>query len=261
MVDIHSHILPGWDDGSTSMEQSLEMLKIAVESGTTAIVATPHANTEFHFQPDIVNGIFAELKRTVAALPALPIDLHLGCDFHIQFENVQDALANPTKYTIDHGAYLMVELPEVMNFAVIRDILGRLRDEGMITVITHPERNMQLQSNLGELDGWVQSGALLQVTGQSLLGRFGKIAHHCANQLLKDNLVHFIASDAHDTQDRTPNLREAYRWMESKYGKRRAERLFQVNPAALISGAPIEMDDGEITMSSGEDRKWWAFWK
>ena len=254
MVDIHSHILPGWDDGSKSLEESLAMLRIAVESGTRAIVATPHANSDFPFRSDTVNQLFSQLKEAANGI----IDLHLGSDFHIEFENVQDALAHPTKYTIDHGAYLMVELPDVMNVAIIRDILNRLRDAGMVTVITHPERNQQMQTQIAELRRWVEEGALLQVTGQSLLGRFGRSAQQCANALLKEDLVHFIASDAHDTRDRTPDLSGAYRWMQSKFGKERAERLFKTNPADLLRGETVQ---SEADAAGQAQKSWWAFWK
>lgn len=257
MVDIHSHILPGWDDGSRSMAESLEMLRIAVDSGTTDIVATPHANSEFPFQPDVVNRIFSELQAAADGT----IKLHLGCDFHVQFENVQDALRNPTKYTINHGAYLMVELPEVMSLPVIRDILSRLREVGIVPVITHPERNTHLQGlrDSTELARWVEEGTLLQVTGQSLLGRFGNLAQRCAAGLMKGDLVHFIASDAHDAKDRTPRLAEAFGWVESRYGRSRAERLFRLNPAAAVSGSPIErVYAGD---EQNEAKKWWAFWK
>ncbi len=255
MVDIHSHILPGWDDGSRNMEESLEMLRIAVEGGTTDIVATPHANGEFPFQPEAINRIFGELKAAANGM----IRIHLGCDFHVHFENVQDALLNPTKYTINHGNYLMVELPDVMNLQVIREILSRLRDRGTVPIITHPERNMQMQVKPDELKQWVMDGCLMQITGQSLLGRFGNTAQHCCNQLLKEDLVHFVASDAHDTRDRTPRLSEAYEAIESRYGKKRAERLFRLNPAAVVAGQPLfaheRREDGRDT------KQWWAFWK
>lgn len=254
MVDIHSHILPGWDDGAKSMEDSLEMLRIAVESGTTDIVATPHANSEFPFNPEVVNGLFAQLQQAAGGM----IRLHLGCDFHVHFENVQEALANPAKFTINRGPYLMVELPDVMNFQVIREILMRLRDVGVNPVITHPERNMQLQTKPDELQKWVQDGCLMQITGQSLLGRFGNSALQCCNQLLKEDLVHFVASDAHDTKDRTPKLNEAYHLIESRYGKRRAERLFRLNPAAVVAGQPLYIDDRS---EPRQGKSWWKFWR
>src|SRR3954465_1293240 len=96
MVDIHSHILPGLDDGAQSMEESVEMLAIAAASGTTDIVATPHANGEFRFEPERIQRLFQDLsgRKNVS------IRIHLGCDFHLNYDNLLDAINDPAKYTI-----------------------------------------------------------------------------------------------------------------------------------------------------------------
>ena len=252
MVDIHSHILPGLDDGSKSLDESIEMLKIAVAGGTTDIVATPHANMEFRFEPDRIAGRLAELS---AAAP--DIRIHSGCDFHLAFENIQDALQNPAKYTINHKSYLLVEFSDLVIFNTTRDIFGQFLSAGMIPIITHPERNFLLQQRLEELAEWVADGACLQVTAQSLLGRFGRRAKRFSEKLMKLGLVHFVASDAHDTKDRTPDLRQAWGYVVDKYGKDRAERLFVTNPAATLKGEPLPRDQFE---SAREPRKWYRFW-
>lgn len=230
------------------------MLEIAVQSGTTDIVATPHANSEFPFRPEVVQKKFAELKAAANGL----IRLHLGCDFHIQFENVQDALSKPQKYTINNGPYLMVELPDVMSFPVIREILNRLQHVGITPIITHPERLMQLQSQPEEIRRWVEERCLVQITGQSLTGRFGNSAQQCASYLLKQGLVHFVASDAHDTRDRTPKLSEAFEWVSSRFGAKRAERLFLTNPAAVIAGNAIYDEEAYEEQFAG--KRWWRIW-
>lgn len=231
------------------------MLRIASESGTTDIVATPHANNEFPYDSAAIQDKFAQLKEAAGDL----IGVHLGSDFHIMYENVHDALANPTKYTINRGPYLMVELPELLNFPVVREILTRLQGVGIVPIITHPERHMHLQGHSDELKRWVGEGCLLQVTGQSLLGRFGNTAQKLAAQLLRDDLVHFIASDAHDTKDRTPKLDEAYHWVESRYNTRRAEQLFRLNPEAVLTGQSIDIVF-DYAQGYGASRKWWKFW-
>jgi protein-tyrosine phosphatase len=255
VIDIHSHILPGWDDGAPTLDDSLAMLKMAAETGTTDIVATPHANSEFHFDAEVVIQKFEELKKAAGGL----IRLHLGCDFHIQIDNVQDALANPTKYTINHGPYLMAELPEMMQLPVMRIILGRLREVGIVPIITHPERNTQLQNVPDELKGWVEDGCLLQITGQSFLGGFGPRAKQMAVNLMRDNLVHVVSSDGHDTVHRPPRLDVAYDWVKTRYGTERAERLFSINPGAALTGAPI--DAFAYEEAPGPGKKWYEFWR
>src|SRR5262249_60455385 len=103
MVDIHSHILPGLDDGSQSLEESVEMLKMAVAAGTTDIVATPHANSKFTFQPVLIAQKLAEVTAVVGE----SIRIYTGCDFHLQYANIHDALGHPTRYTINHKNYLL----------------------------------------------------------------------------------------------------------------------------------------------------------
>lgn len=235
MIDIHSHILPGVDDGSPDIETSLEMLRMAAKSGTTDIVATPHNNLEFEYSEAIIANVFADLSQKAAGI----INLHLGCDFHLSVENVQDALENPGKYTINGRGYLMVELPELTSLMGMRNVLNRLLGTRIVPVITHPERNPSIQGNIKELEGWVRDGCLMQVTGQSITGRFGNRAQRFAESLLQADLVHFVASDAHNVNDRVPVLTDSFKVVKQRYGTERAETLFIYNPAAALVGEAI----------------------
>lgn len=230
LVDIHSHFLPGIDDGATTIEESLGMLRMAAAAGTTDIVATPHANSNYVFDPAARDRLVAELSEQTNGA----IKLHRGCDFHLSFENLMDALESPTKYTINGGRYLMVELPDMVSLPAMRTAVNRLLDARMTPIITHPERNPSIQNELKVLDEWVRDGCLLQVTGQSLTGRFGSTAQRTAETLLQANLVHFIASDAHDCSDRPPDLSAPFRVVENRWGVERAEALFVENPSAVI---------------------------
>src|SRR5437588_4823004 len=104
MIDIHSHILPGLDDGSHSPEESAAMVRMAADAGTTDIVATPHANQEYAFDPGIVEQKIADLQAAIGGTPRI----HYGCDFHLTLENIDDALRFPGKYSINHRGYLLV---------------------------------------------------------------------------------------------------------------------------------------------------------
>jgi protein-tyrosine phosphatase len=164
------------------------------------------------------------------------LQLHTGCDFHLSFDNIQDALANPTKYTIDHKNYLMVEFSDMLIFHNTGEIFGRLMDAGMIPVITHPERNPLLRQRLEKLREWALEGARLQVTAQSLTGRFGKSAEAFSKTLLDANLVHVIASDGHDVKHRPPVMDEAFAWLSEHYSPDTAELLCKTNPRAALTG-------------------------
>lgn len=235
MIDIHSHVLPGLDDGSRSIEESVAMMRQAAASGTTDIVATPHSNLEFRYDADVVRGKIVELARATGPEPRL----HCGCDFHLSYENVQEALANPTRYTINNHNYLLVEFSDLLIFKNTSEIFQMLLGACMTPIITHPERNLLLQQRLADLEQWVDAGCLLQVTGQSLLGRFGKRARKFGETLVERGLAHVIASDAHDTADRTTDLSAAWDHVKSAYGEECAERLFVSNPRHIVLGEPI----------------------
>ncbi len=235
MVDIHSHILPGVDDGSPDMETSLQMLKMAAESGTTDIVATPHNNLEFTYDDELIRNLYTELSSKAAEF----ITVHLGCDFHLNVDNVHDALANPGKYTINGNGYLMVELPDLTSLTSMRNVLNRLLETRIVPIITHPERNPSVQGNIKEVESWVRDGCLMQVTAQSITGRFGNRAQKFSESLLHADLVHFVASDAHNTTDRIPVLTQAYKTVKQRWGAEKADNLFLYNPAATLVGEAI----------------------
>ena len=235
MVDIHSHILPGLDDGAQTLDETLAMLKLAAENGTTDIVATPHANSSFAYNEQVVEQLIAEVTNEAGDL----IRIHRGCDFHLNFDNLSSALEHPTQYTINSGRYLMVELPDLASLPVMRTVLGRLLAVRVVPVITHPERNGPLCANLPELENWVRDGCLLQVTAQSFFGRFGNTAQRVAESLMNSGSVHFVASDAHDCIDRPPNLAPAYQHVAQRWGQERADTLFFDHPSAVVMDEPI----------------------
>ncbi len=128
----------------------------------------------------------------------------------------------------------------------------------MVPVVTHPERNGLLRQRIAEIAEWVDHGARIQITAQSLLGVFGTKAREFSKTLLDQGLVHFIASDAHDCERRPPRLDSAYAWMEKEYGASAAETLFVMNPQAALNGDPVEAVRPEV---DHEPRKWYQIWR
>ena len=252
MVDIHSHILWGLDDGAETLDESLAMLRMAAASGTTDIVATPHANSSYNFDPAIVASRIEELSR-YEGLPRI----HRGCDFHLSALNIEDALRNPAKYTINFGRYLMVELPEMFSPDSIARVLRSLSSQDMLPVITHPERNPVLQRSPLKIEHWIDSGSLVQITAQSLTGRFGQRARQYAWQLLRSGHVHFVASDAHDTTDRFPRLDIVHDLLRKEIGESLTRRLLVDHPRAAIDNRDDPMDTG----LAPQPRKWYQIWR
>ena len=235
MIDIHSHILPGIDDGSKSLEESLAMVRMAAAAGTTDIVASPHANQEYQFDPVVVHSKISELQAAAGDVPRI----HYGCDFHLTMENIEDALRAPEKYSIDHKGYLLVEFSDFFIPKNTQEIFARMISAGLRPIVTHPERNQLLQKRLTELEEWVAQGALMQVTALSFLGRFGRTAKRFADEMMTHGIVHFVASDAHDTRWRTTDMREARRYVEKQYGMPVVERIFDENPRDVLAGVEL----------------------
>jgi protein-tyrosine phosphatase len=253
VVDIHSHILPGLDDGAPTFEISLKMAQMALGAGTTDIVATPHANTSYHYDPEIISSLTEKLQAAVEK----GLTIHRGCDFHLSPQNIQLALREPTRFAINGLSYLLVEFPEVSLFHGIEDVFNNLLSVGLTPIVTHPERNHHLAGDIPRLRRWVEKGIPLQITAQSLLGKFGAEAAQWCLQMLKDGQVHIVASDAHDLSRRPPRLDEARDFLVNHFDEEFANLLLEVNPRAVIGGRPFEISP--VPPRQKKRRGWFSF--
>lgn len=254
MVDIHSHVLYGLDDGARTLEESVALVQMAAEAGTTDLVATPHASPAYKFNPGLIEERLGEVRAATNGA----VQLHTGCDFHLSYDNIEDALANPRKYTINQHRYLLVEFSDLIVFHNTADIFARLQDAGMTPIITHPERNSLLRLRIEDIAKWVEQGVYLQVTGQSLLGNFGKGALEFSETLLKRGMVHFLASDGHNAKHRPPVMNRAFEWVEREHSRALAELLCITNPRAVLTGEAVQAAAAPDEASS---RKWYRFWR
>jgi protein-tyrosine phosphatase len=245
MIDIHSHILPGLDDGSKSWDMTMEMCRMAIADGVKHIVATPHANETYPYDRDRVRQAIVELDRRVGDQLAFSI----GCDFHLSYDNIEDAIVHPRRYTIAAQQYLLIELSDYGISPQIADTFYRLRSAGLTPILTHPERNVILQRKPEQVLGWVETGCLVQVTASALTGFWGDTARQVAMWLLERNAVHVLATDAHDDRRRTPILSEARETVSKRFGEDYACRLVQDNPAAIVAGQPAPFQPQPITKS------------
>jgi protein-tyrosine phosphatase len=240
MIDIHHHLLFDLDDGSRSLEMSVDMAAMAVEDGITHIVCTPHANERFAYQPEVIRERLNAVEEVLLAKGIGPLALGIGCDFHLMYENVEDALHRPNRYTINQKNYLLVEFPDYSISPNTNETLYDLRLSGMTPIITHPERNPILSKQPERMGEWLSTGSLVQITAASLHGRFGQVAQKTCHWLLERNWVHFIATDAHNLTSRPPQMRAAYDSVAEKYGEATAQRLCMSNPLAVFEGQPLQ---------------------
>ena len=235
MVDLHCHILPGIDDGPEAIEESLAMAECAIADGITRVVATPHANSEYHFDYPRVQEVRKELQARIGDR----LKLATGCDFHLNLENLDALRADAPRFCINQFDYLLVEFNEYSIPPAMDQTLHEIQLAGLRPVITHPERNAILHAHPERLAKWVQMGCYVQVTGGSLTGGFGATAQKDALRWLGGGLVHFVASDAHNTRGRQLKLRPAFEAVREQFGEKKAQALFLENPLAALEGRDL----------------------
>ncbi|MFZ5926927.1 MAG: tyrosine-protein phosphatase [Acidobacteriota bacterium] len=237
-VDIHSHILPGLDDGAASLEEATAMMESARRHGTGVLVATPHANPVFAYDRARTEQLLDSLRARA------PSGLHLirGCDFHLTFTNVEQALRSPADFAINGRCWLLMELSDLTIFSNTGALWRRLEDAGLRIILTHPERNALLRQRFDLIEQWVSEGRYMQVTAGSLLGAFGNAARRFAIRLLEAGLVHFVASDAHDVRHRPARLDLAWQWLVRRYGQEYARRLVADHPRCAVEGLPLDLE-------------------
>ncbi len=234
MVDIHCHILPETDDGADSWEIAIEMCRMAAADGIDHTVASPHANAAFTYDRVRHEQTLADLR----ARTGKP-ELALGCDFHLSFENLEDALVRPEQYVIGTTRYLLVELSDFMSPRYVGGALTRLLDAGLTPVLTHPERNLILQRDPRHVLAWAENGCVVQITASSVTGSWGQQAANVTRWLLERQAVHVLATDAHDLRGRPPVLSEARHAVARQYGSDLADTLVQRNPRAIVDNLPL----------------------
>src|SRR5580698_10846394 len=238
MIDIHHHLLWGMDDGAASVEVSVAMARIAASEGITHIVCSPHANGRYAYEPQVIAEKIAELQRLLDR-EAIAIKLGHGCDFHMSYENIQEAKLDPTKFSINGLGYLLVEIPDYGVSPSLTEIFYQLQLAGLTPILTHPERNPTLQADQPRMLDWLRGGVLVQVTAGSVVGRMGKHAEKMAHELLANRWVHFLATDAHNTTSRPPKMQGAFDVVAKKYGPDYARMLCISNPLAVFMGKPL----------------------
>ncbi|MFB6804689.1 tyrosine-protein phosphatase [Peribacillus butanolivorans] len=235
MIDLHCHILPGVDDGSPDMLESLAMAKKAVEAGITHLFATPHHLNEryVNVKDNIIDRVF-ELNECLQQ-ENIPLSVHPGQELRIHRE-LFVSLEKGEVLTLDNtDKYLLLELPSGDVPTYTQELIYELLLKGITPIIVHPERNKELIENHNLLFKLVQEGALTQLTSGSIIGLFGKNVKSFSKKIMEHNLAHFIATDAHNIGSRGFTLQEAYETIAKTYGIERTF-YFKENAEQLIKG-------------------------
>ncbi|HKQ61629.1 MAG TPA: CpsB/CapC family capsule biosynthesis tyrosine phosphatase, partial [Candidatus Polarisedimenticolaceae bacterium] len=223
MIDLHTHILPGVDDGCATEEESIEFARVAQADGVETIVATPHCRESsfFNDRPVVLAGV--ERLRQRLAQAGLTVRLEPGAEVHLcpdLVERVRDGRA-PT--LADNGRTLLLELSLSQYPVELENLVFQLKVAGIETVFAHPERIRFFQDDVRRYSALVHQGAYGQLTTGSVLGDFGRTAQEFSAELLRDGLIHVLASDAHNVRGRPPRISPALAAVAELVGERRAQ--------------------------------------
>ena len=237
MIDIHSHILPGVDDGAQDEQASIEMARVAIDEGITHIVASPHHRNrtydnyrdEIRTSVTVLNDLFQSEGINLTVLPGQEVRI---------YGEILDDLAKGEIQAVNDSKYLLVEFPSDSVPHYASQLFYDMQMEGIQPIIVHPERNRELLNNHEKMYEFVRNGVLTQVTAASLVGKFGEQIATFSEQLIRANLTHFIASDAHNTTTRGFLMQEVFAHIEDKID---AEKAF-----LFMEKGQLLMDDQKV---------------
>ncbi len=255
MIDLHTHILPGLDDGANDLAESLAMAQVAHNDGIKTIVATPH----------VLQGVFDNEKDTILAAVAalntalqeqnIALEVLPGAEYYLE-PDLPQRLSREELLTInDNGRYLLVELPSGFIPESTPQLLYEIQLQGVTPIIAHPERNLGFIKRPGDLQELISRGILAQITSASITGFFGKEVKQSALGFLKQGLVQLLGSDAHSPRGRAPLLSQAVQAIEKSLGTAAAEQLAQQNSYRIVKGETLE------SYSIPRKRRGWTFFR
>jgi protein-tyrosine phosphatase len=237
MIDMHCHILPKLDDGADSLADSIAMARTAVQDGITEVIATPHhANGRYHNEAFAVIRAVEELNLQLHE-QQIPLKVWPGQEIRV-YQNLINDLERGIIISLNQSRYTLIEFPSDKIPSQIEEYIHELNVIGKVAIIAHPERNQEIIRNPDLLFQLIRLGALSQITAGAVSGGFGTKIQSLAFKLCEANLVHFIASDAHNTTNRPFGLAVAYQMLSDRFGKEHVEH-YQMNARAVVNNHPI----------------------
>lgn len=234
-IDIHSHILPGIDDGPDSMEMSLNMLRMAEKDGISQMILTPHYKP-WHRNTDYI-GIKDKVSRLQERMCQEEIQVRLYTGGELYYHSgLTEELDQGIVPTLADSQYVLVEFDPLADYDYIRNGIYALLSGGYCPIAAHVERYGNVCCKMNRIAELIERGCFIQVNAGSVMGQYGIGVKRLTKKMLKQNLVHFVATDAHDADQRSPRLFGCARYIERKYGKNRMRRLLYDHPLCVLHG-------------------------
>jgi len=229
MIDIHCHILPGVDDGAPDMETSIAMARIAAKDGIHTIIATPHLASATFSKEKLLEAV-AQLNTTLLH-QNIPLTVLFGAEVQAHI-----ALSIADRFCLAGSSFLLVEFPHSYLPIDATELISALTKRSITPIIAHPERNIQIGREPWRLNTLLGIGAKIQITAESITGKMGMAAKNCAEYLLQNGHVHYLATDSHAPGFREPILSKAVKQAARIIGDEQAKKL--VMAAGILSPLP-----------------------
>lgn len=237
-IDIHSHILPGIDDGAVNEKEALEMFKIAAESGIGSIIATPHFHyRRGHATPMQIRKKVADMQQMLNEA-GIPIRLYGGNELYYTHELLETVKAGEA-LTMAESDYVLLEFSPETERRKIQNAVYQFLSEGYYPIIAHMERYQAFQKHMDFAAEIFDMGAYYQINAGSILGAAGWTTKRFTKTMLQSGMIHFIATDAHDMGKRPPQLEKALNWVEKKLGEDEVLQYVSGNPQMILNNQAI----------------------
>lgn len=237
-IDIHSHILPQIDDGAKNIDMSIKMLRIAQQNGIYSIILTPHNKPMHHnASPEKIRSLTDEVQEA-ANKKEIAIRLYVGNEIYYR-SNILEILEERKASTLADSMYVLVEFGPMDDFDYIRNGIYQLLSGGFRPILAHVERYGSVASSVERVRELVKMGCYIQINAGSVMGQYGFGTKKFTRQILKQGLVHFVATDAHDDVRRRPCLLDCAKYIDKKFGEDYAEKILKENPEKVINNEYI----------------------
>jgi protein-tyrosine phosphatase len=237
MIDIHSHILPGIDDGAFTIDDSLELCQYAVNNGITHVLATPHIHPGRYNNDKIsIEKALNYLKKELTA-HQIPLQISSAAEVRISVEMMEMIIQDKVPFIgkLNGFNYILLEMPHSHILPGSDKLITWLKKRNIKVIIAHPERNKEIQHDISKLSNFIKQGCLLQLTAASVAGKFGEICQEVSKQLINNHWVSFLATDAHNMDNRPPDLKQGLETLSEWIGKEKASKMVYNNQKLLTS--------------------------
>lgn len=233
MIDIHTHLIPNVDDGSKGVDVSINAFKEAIDAGFSDIILTSHYIPEYNETEP--NRLVSEREKLQKKLEEnnLNLKLHSGMEIYVS-DNLSDLIDKKSVLTLDRSKYILIELPMNSKIYFLDFVIGSLFERGLKVILAHPERYLVVKDNPDLVEEYIQKGCLMQCNFGSILGYYGKTSKGVVKYLLKNDMVHFLASDCHNCNGIYLDIPKALKKIKKIVGDEKLEELTTGNQRKIL---------------------------